>query len=199
MRLALPAETTPPTTPPTTLPTIMPMASVTRAHTGSLIRALTRLFTLAVLSIGFGARAGAQPRATVADSTALFRTIAMHDSVLFEAYNRCDLATFGRYLAPDLEFYHDQSGLMRGRKATVDAVRRNICGKVHRDLVPGTLEVHRLKTYGAVQIGVHRFCDPRVVQHCDASSGEGRFVMIWQLAKGQWRLTRIISFDHVSR
>ena len=40
-----------------------------------------------------------------------------------------------------------------GSQNLVDAVKKNICGKVHRMLVPGSLEVHPLKTYGAVEGG----------------------------------------------
>ena len=84
----------------------------------------------------------------------LFRTISALDTQLFDAYNRCDLEKLGGFFTEDLEFYHDQTGLSRSRQAMVDAVKKNICGKVRRDLVPGTLEVYPLKGYGAVEIGV---------------------------------------------
>jgi hypothetical protein len=85
------------------------------------------------------ARANAQPPQSAEDHAELFRTIAALDAGLFDAYNHCDLEKFANFLAEDLEFYHDQTGLMRGRQATVDAVKKNICGKVHRDLVAGSL------------------------------------------------------------
>ena len=44
-------------------------------------------------------------------------------------------------VAEDLEFYHDQTGLAVGRQPFVDAIKANICGKVHRELVAGTIEV----------------------------------------------------------
>ena len=61
----------------------------------------------------------------------------------------------------DLEFYHDKSGLSIGRQAMVEGVKNNICGKVTRELVPGTLEVYPIANYGAVEIGVHRFHHPQ--------------------------------------
>jgi len=85
------------------------------------------------------ARANSQPPQSAEDHAELFRTIAALDAGLFDAYNHCDLEKFANFLAEDLEFYHDQTGLMRGRQATVDAVKKNICGKVHRDLVAGSL------------------------------------------------------------
>ena len=47
----------------------------------------------------------------------LFQTIQLLDTKLFDAYNHCDLEKFGSLLADDLEFYHDKSGLSRGRPA----------------------------------------------------------------------------------
>ena len=72
----------------------------------------------------------------------LFKTIQSLDTQLFDAYNHCDLEKFGSLIADDLEFYHDKTGLTRGRAALVDGIKNNICGKVTRELVPGTLEVY---------------------------------------------------------
>jgi Domain of unknown function (DUF4440) len=129
----------------------------------------------------------------------LFQTVAALDTALFDAYNRCDLDKLGSMVADDLEFYHDKTGLSRGRAPFIAAIKNNICGKVHRDLVAGSLEVYPLHGYGAVEIGTHVFCDPRQTAVCDAAkSGVAKFVMLWQNAGGTWTLTRVISYDHVS-
>jgi len=128
----------------------------------------------------------------------LFRTVASLDAALFDAYNRCNVEKFASFLADDLEFYHDQTGLSRGHQSTLEALKNNICGKVHRDLVSETLEVYPLRGYGAVEIGVHRFCDPKMGK-CGEGSGEAKFVHLWQNKEGAWKLTRIISYDHCSR
>jgi len=146
---------------------------------------LTLAILLMVLSVLTAAAQTPQP----AD---LFATIQALDAKLFDAYNRCDLDTFGSMLADDLEFYHDQTGLSVGRQKTIDAVRQNICGKVHRELVPGTLEVYPLKGFGAVEIGVHRFTHPGD----PGPGGEAQFIHIWQFNDGAWKITRVISFDH---
>jgi len=122
----------------------------------------------------------------------LFKTIQSLDAQLFDAYNHCDLEKFGSLLADDLEFYHDVTGLSRGRLALVDGVKNNICGKVTRELIPGTLEVYPIANYGAVEIGVHRFHHPG---H-DNDVGEAKFIHIWQNKDGGWKITRVISFDH---
>ena len=47
----------------------------------------------------------------------------MLDSQLFDAYNSCDLATLSDMVDDNLEFYHDKTGLARGR-LLVDALGR---------------------------------------------------------------------------
>jgi hypothetical protein len=125
---------------------------------------------------------------------ALFQTIRSLDAKLFDAYNHCDLEKFGALLADDLEFYHDKGGLSIGRQALVDGVKNNICGKVTRELVPGTLEVYPIANYGAVEIGVHRFHHPG--HETTESIGEAKFIHLWQNKDGVWKVTRVISFDH---
>jgi hypothetical protein len=128
----------------------------------------------------------------------LFKTISGLDTALFDAYNTCDLEKFGALLADDLEFYHDNDGLSRGAQKTIDAIKQNICGKVHRDLVPGTLKVYPLKGYGAVETGIHLFCDPKLGK-CPDGSGAARFTMLWEFRDGVWLLTRVISYDHCNQ
>jgi hypothetical protein len=145
-----------------------------------------------------GMPALAQP-AVDAKSGPLFDAIAAQDKRLFDAYNGCDLKALADIVSDDLEFYHDQTGLSRGRDAFLDAVKLNICGKVHRELVPGTLEAYPLKTYGAVEIGDHVFCNAARPSECDpARSGMAKFVMLWRQDGAAWKLTRVISYDHVS-
>ena len=55
------------------------------------------------------------------------------------------LEKFVALLADDLEFYHDQGGLTRGNQTVGEQIKKNICGKVRRELVPGTLEVYPMQ------------------------------------------------------
>ena len=151
------------------------------------IAGLQLLLLLVCATTFFSVPAGAQLPA----SDPLYQTISGLDTTLFDAYNHCDLAKMGSMVAEDLEFYHDQTGLSVGRQSLIDAVKNNICGKVQRQLV-GTLEVYPLKGYGAVEIGVHRFTHPGDPNNV----GDAKFVQLWQLKDGSWKLTRVISFDH---
>jgi Domain of unknown function (DUF4440) len=124
----------------------------------------------------------------------LFQTISALDTAMFDAYNKCDLKKLGTFVSDDLEFYHDQTGLAVGKKIFLKRTKNNICGKVHRELVPGTMEVYPLKGFGAVEIGVHRFSHPGM----DDGLGEAKFILIWHNKDGVWKMTRVISFDHAA-
>ena len=116
------------------------------------------------------------------------------DTQLFNAYNHCDLEKFASFFTEDVEFYHDQGGVTRGRAALIDSVKKNICGKVTRELVRASFQAHHMAGYGAVQLGVHRFHHPG---HEDTEPvGEGRFIHLWQYKDGMWKITRVISYDH---
>ena len=123
---------------------------------------------------------------------ALFETIKSLDAKLFAAYNHCNLETLGSMVSDDLEFYHDQTGLMVGKAPFLAAIKQNICGKVQRTLLEDTLEVYPLKGYGAVEIGIHRFHHPNEPDNV----GDAKFVTIWHDDNGVWKVTRGISYEH---
>jgi ketosteroid isomerase-like protein len=124
----------------------------------------------------------------------LDQAVATLDAALFGAYNRCDLEKFASFFVDDVEFYHDQGGVTLGKMALTESVKKNICGRTTRELVPGTLQVYYMKGYGAVEIGVHRFHHPG---HEDTEGvGEGKFIHLWQYKDGAWKITRVISYDH---
>lgn len=155
------------------------------------MRIVTTLAAAAALLLPAGA---IRAQTGLSSDAPLYRTQQALDAALFGAYNRCELDAFGALVDPAIEFYHDQGGLSTGRAAIVDAVRRNICGKVRRELVEGSFEVHEMHGYGALTIGFHRFCElANQDRRCD---GIARFAMLWQQREGQWFLTRVLSFDH---
>jgi hypothetical protein len=123
----------------------------------------------------------------------LFANVAALDKQIFDAYNSCDIPTMSKLVADDLEFYHDKTGLSVGKATFLDAIKNNICGKVHRELTPGTLEVHPLAHYGAVEIGMHRFTHPNQPSE---GVGQAKFITVWRYRDGAWQMTRAISYDH---
>ncbi len=159
---------------------------------------MNRLFTVPKLALLVPAfclcSIRAQPLESIKSQEELNGVVASLDTALFDSYNRCDLKKFAAFFSDDVEFYHDQGGVTLGKAALTDSVRKNICGKVTRELVQGTLQVFPMKGYGAVEMGVHRFHHPG---HEDTESvGEGRFIHLWQYKDGAWKITRVISYDH---
>jgi len=114
------------------------------------------------------------------------------DHELFEAFNRCELDKLANFFDPALEFYHDNSGVTWGREQFIADVKANVCGKFSRKLVAGSLEVWPIGNWGAVYSGTHHFC-PVGAARC---AGSGRFLHIWQNKGGEWRITRVVSYDH---
>ncbi len=94
------------------------------------------------------------------DKSALYQTVLTLDQQLFAAANRCDYAKLTEMVDENLEFYHDKAGLMVGRKTFLESIRNNTCGKMVRELVPGSMEVYPIKDYGAMQFATHRFHHP---------------------------------------
>jgi uncharacterized protein (TIGR02246 family) len=156
-----------------------------------------RIVLVLVLAATLVCRSGAQamPALENINSQAeLDKAVAALDTSVFDAYNHCDLEKFASFFAEDVEFYHDQGGVTLGRAALADSVKKNICGKVTRELVPGTLQVFHMKGFGAVEMGIHRFHHPG---HDDTEGvGEARFIHLWQYKDGAWKITRVISYDH---
>lgn len=66
----------------------------------------------------------------------------------------------------------------------------NICGKVTRVLVKGSIEVYPIPGYGAVEIGLHRFINH---EESETPSKPDKFIMIWRQTGNGWQITRVIS------
>ena len=128
----------------------------------------------------------------------LEQEIANRDREFFDSFNRCDqpgeLEKHAAFLDPKLEFYHDLGGVSWTAEAYLDGVRKNVCGKFARELVPGTMKVFPLKDFGALSTGVHRFC------HFDTGrcEGEADFAIVWRLNddRKSWTITRVLSYGH---
>ena len=124
-----------------------------------------------------------------ADSELYQKVLSLDDSY-FTAYNSCDMETQAALLSDELEFYHDQGGLSTSKAEILASIEANICGKVTRELVAGSVEVHEIKGFGAVEIGLHTFHNN---QEPDAESKPSRFIALWKRENDTWRMHRIVS------
>ncbi len=120
----------------------------------------------------------------------LYDKIVQLDSILFDAYNNCKMNISEELYSDSIEFYHDRGGLSTSKKGLLEALKNNICGKVTRHLITGSIEVSPIPGYGAVEIGEHSFHNN---QEPDAPSKPSRFVVLWQYKNNKWQVREVIS------
>jgi len=124
----------------------------------------------------------------------LFSTVANLDSSLFAAYNTKNLDLIKTYFTLDLEWYQDNGGLLDYEK--VFSNFQSIFNRDYnltRNLIKESLEVHPIEGYGAIEIGKHQF---KHIENGKLEIGTFKFLMIWKNDNGNWKITRVISYDH---
>ncbi len=132
----------------------------------------------------------------------LTATILHKDSLFWNAYNNCDYNNYGQFFTDDLEFYHDKGGITNGLAALIDVSKKNLCSnpdfRIRREAIPATLKVFPMQRsdtiYGAIFSGDHLFYITEKGK--ERLSGKARFTHLWLLQNGEWKMTRILSYDH---
>jgi len=146
--------------------------------------------------------------ATVAvpEGQALHDAIARRDAEFFELFFvGCDPKRVAGMLTSDFEMYHDEEGLVADGASGFVADYATRCQarqkpdawRSRRGLVPGTMTVHRLNNYGAIEQGDHLFYE-RKGDGPEKKVGKARFTQVWKLEDGQWKLARVLSYDHAA-
>lgn len=136
----------------------------------------------------------AQEKKIAPTSQELYNEIAAMDTQLFEAFNAKDMPKFKPLFTEDLEWYQDNGGLL-----SYDTVFANFEkmfqneNKLTRTLVKGSLEVHPIKDFGAIEVAQHQF---RHIENGKEEVGTFKFVAIWKKVGNQWKVSRMISYDH---
>ncbi len=127
------------------------------------------------------------------DDEKLYDTIVKLDSIFFSLYNNCatQLQAYANFYSDSIEFYHDKGGLNTSKKEIVEATRKNICGKVTRELVKGSVEVYPIANYGAIEMGLHMFYNNQEKETGPAKVS--KFIIIWRHYKGTWKITKVVS------
>ena len=152
------------------------------------------LFLLIVLSACTNENSAIQDEPYTPPNQQLHDEISALDKKLFDAYNQCDTLTFGQFFENELEFYHDLGGLMTSKAQLMSAQKNNICGKVQRELVAGSIEVYPMGQNGAIQTGLHRFHNNQESEPTHINVA--KFLHIWMKEDGAWKVKRIVSYDH---
>ena len=128
------------------------------------------------------------------NNESLFQEIFRMDSLLFTAFNNRNIEQVKQIFSEDLEFYHDKTGLTNYEQ-NIKMLGENFArgNSPRRELMKETMEVYPVPGFGAVQTASHRFCH---LENGQMDCGTFKFVHIWQKKDGQWKLARIVSFDH---
>ena len=146
--------------------------------------------------------------AQVDKNSDLFNTLKAKDSILFKiGFNECEVEKSAELLTDDLEFYHDNSGVSNSKEEFIEAMKSGICRannpkKVYRFLVEGSLEVFPMydngKLYGALQNGKHYFSASNTMTF-EESDNYALFSHLWIIENDEWKLKRVISYNHTSK
>ena len=126
----------------------------------------------------------------VAINQGIYDVIVSKDKEYFDAYNRCDMETQASFFSENIEFFHDKGGLSTSKKEILASLEKNICGKVTRTLIEGSIEVYPIYDYGAIEIAYHRFYNN---QEPSAISNPSKFIMVWKKEGEEWIITKVIS------
>ncbi len=156
----------------------------------------SRIF-LVVSLIFFSCSAGQlSGQVALPSGKALQTKILAMDSVFWKAYNDCDVEKMMSFIADEVEFYHDKGGQTNGRAALAKSLQAGLCrtgdNEIERRPVAGTIKVFPLAGTGAILSGQHTF-------HGKASGsddGIAYFFHLWKFTAGEWKMTRVFSYDH---
>jgi hypothetical protein len=134
----------------------------------------------------------------------LYDVLKEKDSLLFQlGFNQIDTTTISSLVSQDFEFYHDLSGVTSTKAAFIQNISSigDLPFKTWRTLVTGSMEVFPLYEnngqvlYGAIQSGVHDFYQQQ--DGVDAhKTSTAQFTHLWTLENGDWKLKRVLSYDH---
>lgn len=138
------------------------------------------------------------------ENSELFNLIKEKDSLLFQiGFNQIDTQQVSEMTSTDFEFYHDEHGITSTKSEFVSNINsiRELPFKTWRTLVEGSMEVFPLyknnhqDLYGAIQHGMHDFYQQQKGEEAKKSN-TARFTHLWIIENGNWKLKRVLSYDH---
>lgn len=111
----------------------------------------------------------------------LRQTLAAREAALTRAYDTCNLHALRASV-----FAGTRVATPDGRRIDpLTEARDRICGRLRREVVPGSLSVRAVGDDSALVSGVQRFC---AIDGRPCAAPGGRFVQLWTLDQGQWRM-----------
>ena len=160
-------------------------------------------FQVFVLAAACSVSSFSPAAAAEAEQEKLASEIFRKDSLFWNAYNTCDTNKFKEFFTDDVEFYHDKGGPIVGADPLTENLKKNLCGgsgsRLRREVVAGTEKVFPLWKdniiYGAILSGEHVFyvTEKGKSEYLD---GHANFTHLWLKKDGDFRMARILSYDH---
>jgi len=138
------------------------------------------------------------------ETEALLNLITEKDSLLFQiGFNQIDTAQVASLLSQDFEFYHDEHGLTDSKNEFLNSINgmHDLPFKTWRVLQEESMEIFPLYNdnnqvpYGAIQNGIHDFYQQYKGEDAHKSN-TARFTHLWIFEDGDWKLKRVLSYDH---
>lgn len=90
-----------------------------------------------------------------------------------------------------VELFHNQLELIKSKQIILDATKKNICGKIRRELVKGSIEKYPISGFEAGEVGMNRF--HKLADNESTSPHPGRLKFIWQHQNNNWLIRSAIS------
>ena len=132
-------------------------------------------------------------------NSTLFEEISKLDSIFFSAYNTGNTQTYESFISKHIEFFHDKNGFIDSKSRIMKSfekmveTERTTSYSITRRLVENSLEVHEIPEFGALQKGTHQFVE---INDNQKSITQAKFIHLWKKEKGNWLITKVISYDH---
>jgi len=134
----------------------------------------------------------------------LLEEVLKADLEFFKAFfDDCDVETVRRYVTDDFEMFHDKSGRAITSGEQFVTITKEKCQRQRdgidflstRELLRESVKVFPINNYGAVETGTHRFyaVSKDKTRRLTETS---QFTHVWKEENGQWRLARVLSYDH---
>ena len=165
---------------------------------------MTAAATLAIAASSWATHSWAQTEGAADASPELIATLEARDAEFFTAFfDRCDVVAVRAMITDDMEFFHDKGGQVSNSGDAFVADLKGHCDRLktgedfasRRELLRGSVKVYVLNNYGAMTMGEHSFFKLTPGKP-DEMTETGRFIILWKLENGVWKMARVVSYDH---
>lgn len=137
------------------------------------------------------------------NNDALIKEGVKSDSLFWVAYNKCNVNEMMRFIPNNVEFYHDKGGITKGGSDLKITFQKNLCGnesfRLRREAIDKTVRVFPMKKdnklYGLIISGDHYFYINETGKK-EFRDGLAKFTDLWTLENGEWKMSRVLSYDH---